>query len=59
MSITLRALRLAEAERDAAALALADRMDVDLLAALFRSVIRVYELRSKWTKRRKGARSNA
>ena len=56
MSITLRSLRLAEAERDVIALVLADRQDVESLAAMFRAVMKCFEIRSK-LKRRKGARS--
>jgi len=56
MSVTQRALRLAEAEKDAVALVLADRDDVRLLAALFVKVMKAWAIRSK-VRRRKGARS--
>lgn len=55
MSVTLRALRLAEAERDSIALVLADRQDVEVLAQLFKAVVKCFEIRSK-LRRRKGSR---
>lgn len=55
MNVTLRSLRLAEAERVQVAEDLQAYMTPHHLAAVFRAVMKVYEIRSKW-QRRKGAR---
>jgi hypothetical protein len=55
VSVTLRSIRLAEAERDSIALLLVDRDDVQLLAALFVQSMKCSHMRSK-LRRRKGVR---
>jgi hypothetical protein len=57
VSVTLRTMRIAEAERDAAGMAAAGALTAESLAFLFRAVMHAYEIRSKWTKRRKGGRN--
>ena len=56
MTTTLRDIRLAESQRDKAAVMLATVPSAVYLARLYDAVIRLYQVRSKWLKRRKTAR---
>lgn len=57
MQVTMRDIRLAESQRDAAAMQCRQQHSGGSLALLFSAVLHLYQVRSKWLKRRKTGRA--